>query len=530
MNLIKAMMTVGGLTLVSRIAGFIRDVITAATLGAGPIADAFFVALKLPNFFRSITAEGAFSISFVPLYSEKMVKESEEAAGKFASHALSIMIAVLLPFSILVMWAMPLVVMFLAPGFVGDDTKMMMTVEMARLSFPYLLLVSVAALLGAILNAHNKFGPYAFAPVLFNLCLIGSIYLVTPFTSTQGHAMAIGMSLSGVLQALWVWAYVRRMGLKIQIGWPRLDADTRKLFRLMGPGILVASVFQVNLFINLMIASLLSHGSISYLYYADRLYQLPFGVIGIAVGTALLPLFAQALARKDVHETNALYSRSIEYMLILCLPCAFGLLLAADPIVRMMYQHGTFSGEDARMTIWVLMASSLGLPAYVISRVYNAVFYAHQDTWSPVKVAIVTTTLNMLLSLAFAYFFGVVGIAFASALVGWLSIYLLNRMVAAKKLELTFDTRLKQHFSKICFCTGLMVMTLFMLRYGLHDALYGSFISRLLALLTLIFVAVVIYTSAIFMTKLVTLSDVKKFFTRVPKSQGPKINVPDYTA
>jgi putative peptidoglycan lipid II flippase len=520
MTLVRAMATVGGMTLVSRISGFARDVLTANTMGASAIADAFFVALKLPNFFRSITAEGAFSISFVPLYSQKMVKDGEDTASKFSSLALSFMIAVLVPFSILMMVFMPWVIMTLAPGFQTDSYKFQIAVEMARLSFPYLLFVSIAALLGAILNAHNKFGPYAFAPVLFNLSLIASIFLVTPFTATQGHAMAVGMTLSGILQVLWVYRYLHRMGLKIHIVWPRITPDVKHLFKLMGPGILVAGAFQVNLFINLMIASTLPQGAISYLYYADRLYQLPFGVIGIAVGTALLPLFSQALHRGDRVETNSLYNRSLEYMLMLCLPAAFGLLLAAEPIIAALFQHGAYSAIDTQMTTLVLMAYAVGLPAYVISRVYNAVFYAHQDTWSPVKIALITTGLNIVLSYAFSLILGVMGIALSTALVGWLSIFLLNRAVAARNLDLRFDRRLMRAFPKLLICTGLMAVTLIIVRHGLHDALHGTFYVRVPALVALISSACLVYFPSLFALKILTFDDVKRLMTRPPKAEN----------
>lgn len=518
MTLVRAMATVGGMTLVSRVSGFARDVLTANTMGAGPVADAFFVALKLPNFFRSVTAEGAFSISFVPIYAKKMVQDGEGAAAKFSSIALSWMIAVLVPFCVLMMVFMPTVITLLAPGFVHDPEKFTLAVDMARLSFPYLLLVSIAALLGGILNAHNKFGPYAFAPVLFNFSLIASMFVIDPFTPTVGHAMAIGMTVSGVLQVLWVYRYIRRMGLRLHVTWPKFDTDVKQLFKLMGPGILVAGAFQINLFINLMIASLLPQGAISYLYYADRLYQLPFGVIGIAVGTALLPLFTQALSRGDRAETNQLYNRSLEYMLLLCLPATFGLLLAAEPIIMTLFQHGKFGAVDTQMTTLVLMAYALGLPAYVISRVYNAVFYAHQDTWSPVKVSLITTGLNIVFSLILSQVLGVMGIALSTALVGWLAIFLLNRAVATRDLDLRFDRRLMRAFPKLLICTGLMAATLIIVRYVLHDALQSSVFVRVPALVALITAACIVYFPSLFFFKIIAFDDLKRLMTR-PKGQ-----------
>lgn len=518
MTLARALATVGGLTFVSRVAGFARDLVTSHTLGAGPIADAFFVALKLPNFFRSITAEGAFSISFVPLYTARRAENGQEIASTFASLALSWMIAVLLPFSVIMMWAMPAVITILAPGFADSPDQFQAAVDMARLSFPYLLLVTIAAILGAILNAHQKFGPYAFAPVLFNLCLIASV-LFTPLFETQGHAMALAMSISGALQAVWVWLYIRKMGLSIRLTMPRLNPDIQKLFRLMGPGILVAGVFQINLFTNLIIASLLPHGSISHLYYADRLYQLPFGVIGIAVGTALLPLFAEALAQRNSTETKNLYNRAVEYMLILSLPCAFGLLLAADPIVRAIYLHGAFTPADVQGATFVLMAYATGLPAYILSRVYNAVFYAHQDTWTPVKISLLIALANIPLSYLLSLVLGATGIALSTAALGWVLIYFLHRAVKTRGLDLAIDDRLTRALPRIFISAGLLVLVLAGLRYELHDLFHGGFVPRVLALLALIAASIVVYFSAIFLTRALPFADFKRYLTR--KGRAP---------
>ncbi len=521
------MATVGGLTFVSRIAGFARDVIISHTLGAGALADAFFVALKLPNFFRSITAEGAFSISFVPLYTDKKIHDTQDAATTFASQSLSFMIAALIPFSLLMMIFMPAVIHMLAPGFRDNPDQFSAAVEMARLSFPYLGLVTIAAILGAILNAHEKFGPYAFAPVLFNLCLIAAIPF-SPLFASQGHAMAFAMSFSGALQAIWVGWVVRRMGLKIRLTMPRLTPDVRRLLKLMGPGVLVAGVFQMNLLTNLVIGSFLAQGSIAHLYYADRLYQLPFGVIGIAVGTALLPLFSGALARQDHAQARDLYNRSLEYMLVLTLPCAVGLLIAADPLTRVLYLHGAFDRADVQATTLVLMSYALGLPAYVLSRVYNAVFYAQKDTWTPVKISILTTLLNIPLSFILAYFLGVMGIALATSLMGWGLLFALYRASTIRSPDLVLDARLTRAFPRILFSTLLLVFVLAMCRYGLHDAFLGSFTGRLSALLALIAAAVFVYFPSIFLTHALPFADFKRYLTR--KGRAPRHDTSPPTA
>lgn len=512
------MSTVGGLTLVSRVAGFARDLVTSHTLGAGPVADAFFVALKLPNFFRAITAEGAFSMSFVPLYTDKKIKETQAAASEFTNMALSFMVAILLPLSILMMWFMPFVVAATAPGFTDDPEKFRLAVEMSRLAFPYMLLVTVAAILGAVLNAHNRFGPYAFAPVLFNLCLIVSV-VFTPLFETQGHAMAAFMSISGALQALWVWMYLRKTGLHVRLVMPRLTPDMKALFKNMGPGVLVASVFQVNLLMNMLIASLLPLGAISHLFYADRLYQLPFGVIGIAVGTALLPLFAQSLARGNASETRDLYNRSIEYMVLLTLPCAAGLLWAADPLIRTIYVHGAFTAADAVPTIYILMCLSLGLPAYVLSRIYNAVFYAHKDTWTPFQNALVTTVLNIPLSFLLSYPFGAAGIALSTAIVGWVLLVLLHVQVARRGYNLPLDSRVKRAIPRILISTGFFVATLILCRYVFDPYFNGPLAHRILPLLALGAFSIIVYAVSLYITRALPFAEMKRYLTRKGRAQ-----------
>jgi putative peptidoglycan lipid II flippase len=294
----------------------------------------------------------------------------------------------------------------------------------------------------------------------------------------------------------------------------------KRLLKQMGPGVLVASVFQINLVINMIIGSTLAPGSISHLYYADRLYQLPFGVIGIAVGTALLPMFAAALARADRSETQNLYNRSIEYMLILTLPCTFGLLIAADPIVRAIYLHGAFTTADVAGTTYVLMAYALGLPAYVLTRVYNAVFYAHQDTWTPVKMSLITTAINIPLSYILAQYMGAMGMAASTAFLGWVLLVLLARGNAAKGWTLSLDDRLNRAMPRIFFSTGLLVVALALCRYVLDDAFHGPLGPRIFALLALAAISFIVYFSAIFVTRALPLGDFKTYLTRKGRAQS----------
>ena len=338
MKLVKAMATVGGLTFASRIAGFLRDVLTAAFLGAGPISDAFFVALKLPNLFRRVTAEGAFSVSFVPIYSKTIEEDGEGAGDRFASNSFSIMVIALSLFTVLFMMAVPWVIELIAPGFKNDPERFPLSIELSRITFPYLLLVSLVALFGGVLNAHNRFAPFAAAPVIFNLVIVAALLFATPHLPTAGHAMAWGISISGVIQLAFMWFYVRRHKIHIRFKIPEFTPRIKRLFKLMGPGVLGAGVMHINLFADMIIASLLQPGAISYLYYADRLNQLPLGVVGIAIGTALLPMLSRSLASGQQEESNDLFNRSLEYCFLLALPAAAALAIVPHRLITGLFE------------------------------------------------------------------------------------------------------------------------------------------------------------------------------------------------
>ncbi|MBI1300016.1 MAG: murein biosynthesis integral membrane protein MurJ, partial [Alphaproteobacteria bacterium] len=419
MNLGKAMTTVAGMTGVSRIVGFIRDMLMAAYLGAGPVADAFFVALKLPNFFRRVTAEGAFSIAFVPLYSKTIEIENKEKADLFASNAFMVMLSLLSVVTLLAIAFMPYVIQLIAPGFSSNSQQFELAVEFSRITFPYLLLMSLTALLGGVLNALNRFAPFAFAPVLFNLALIFSLFVSNRF-ETIGHALALGVLLAGVLQLIFLLFSVFRAGFYLKVSIPRIDADIRKVLKLMGPAVIGAGVIHINLFADLIIASFLEEGSISYLYYADRLNQLPLGVVGIAVGTALLPMLSKAMAKQDHVESKKLFSKAMEYCLLFALPASIALMVMPVSLVTVLFERGAFDMADTAVTANVLSAYALGLPAYITVKVFSTAHWAREDTITPVKISVVATIVNIVLSIIFIQYIGVVGIALGTGLSGWL--------------------------------------------------------------------------------------------------------------
>ncbi len=512
MKLVKAMATVAGLTMVSRVAGFIRDILTAAILGAGPIADAFFVALKLPNFFRRVTAEGAFSVSFVPLYSKKLAANND--ADIFASQALSFMTLILSVFTVLMMVVMPIIIMGLAPGFEKQGVRFDLAVELSRITFPYLLLVSLTALFGGVLNARGRYGPFAAAPILFNICLIIALLIGTKWFETVGHALSWGIFAAGIAQLAFMIFFIIRQKVKIRFVRPRMSPDIKKLLVLMGPGVLGAGVMHVNLFADMIIASFMPTGSISYLYYADRLNQLPLGVVGIAVGTALLPLLSKAVGENDKQEAHLLFNRSLEYCFLLALPAAVALMVIPDALIKVLFERGQFETIDTATTSLVLIGYAIGLPAYIAAKVFSTVYWANEDTMSPVKVSIIITVINIVLAIILSQAIGVVGIAASTGLVAWLQITLLKRGLKGQP-EATLDSKCKTNMVKIFISTCIMAAALFIMKQVLGDVLNnGTQTQSIMALMALVASGLITYALAVIFTGAVSIQQIKTLLSK----------------
>jgi len=516
MKLIKAMATVGGLTGVSRIVGFVRDVMTAYFLGAGPVADAFVVALKLPNFFRHVTAEGAFSVSFVPLYSETLQKEGEAEAGKFAGQAFMTMLAALSIFTLIIMAAMPWVIYAIAPGFKAGTVQYDLAVGMSQITFPYLLLMSLAALVGGMLNAHDKFGPFAAASIFFNICQIGFMMIADQFL-TVGHALSWAVSISGIIQLAWLWWYLRKYKIQLPMVRPRMTEKVRKLFKLMGPGVLGAGIIHVNLFADIMIASFLSAGAISALYYADRLFQLPLGVVGIAVGTALLPMLSKALTAGNTGEARDLFNRALEYCLFFTMPAAVALVFVTHDIMTVLFERGEFTASDTARAAPALACLAIGLPAYVGVKIFSSAYWSRQDTKTPVKIAATMALVNIGVALLLTRFMDVAGIALATGLAGWVQCYFLWKGLKGNEAT-AFDERLKKTVPKIVACSLLMGVCLLGISWGLRPWFEGSFGHQVAALTILVSGGGAVYFIAAHFTGVLRFNDLKKYFVRRRKT------------
>lgn len=432
--LYRAFATVGGLTMVSRLLGFARDILIAAALGSGVVADAFFVAFRFPNLFRRLFGEGAFNAAFVPLFARRLEGEGEGEARKFAEESLSVLTAALIVFSVLMMLAMPWLMLLLAPGFIENPAKYDLAVLLTQITFPYLLCMSLVALLSGILNSLNRFWAAAAAPILLNIILIAAISIAIWLGFEQrfgaGIILSTGVTLAGIAQLLMLWIAVRRAGLKLQFRWPRYTPGVKRLVELGIPGIIAGGITQINIVVGTVIASLQA-GAVSYLYYADRLYQLPLGIVGVAIGVVLLPDLARKLRAGEHASAMDSQNRSLEFALLLTLPAAVALSVAAEPIVRVLFERGAFSPSDTTATSFALAAFSLGLPAFVMIKVFQPAFFAREDTKTPMRYAAANMVVNVVGSLGLFYLFQEmgqpphVGIALATSIAGWVNALLL---------------------------------------------------------------------------------------------------------
>jgi putative peptidoglycan lipid II flippase len=485
MALLRSVATVGSYTLLSRVFGFVRDILTAAILGAGPVADAFFVAQRLPNLFRSLFAEGAFSAAFVPLFAGTMAERGREAARIFAEDALAMLLAALLGFALLGEIFMPVVMAVIAPGFGEDPAKFALAVELARITFPYLLFIALVALQGGVLNSVDRFAAAAATPILLNLSLIAALLLMKRFGWRDGRALAWAVTGAGFAQFFWLVFSCSQAGLALRLPLPRLTPAVRRTLAVMAPGTVGAGVTQLNLLISTALASLLPSGSVSYLYYADRLNQLPLGVVGIAVGTAILPPLSRQVRLGKQAEAVATQNRGVELALLLTLPAAVALVVMAAPILAVLFQRGAFGSADTAATAAALRAYAAGLPAFVLIRVLAPAFFARQDTATPVKVAVTAMATNLCLTLVLMQFLAHVGIAAATTVAGWVNALALL-VLLIRRGHFRFDRRARRNLPRIGFAALGMGLVLALLRIALAPALTGLPLVRVGALVALI--------------------------------------------
>ena len=511
MSLVRSLSSVGGLTLLSRILALVRDTLQASYVGAGFASDAFFVAFRLPNLFRAFFAEGAFSAAFIPMFNRKVAGEGKLASGvDFAERTLAVLFPFLAVFTALMLvFAWP-ITWGLSGGFKHPtQTEFAFAVTLSRITIPYLMLISLASLLGGVLNSLDRFWVNAAAPVLLNIAMVAALFLFHGDPFETARAQAIAIPIGGAAQLAWLAWACHRAGVGMRIRLPRLDDDVRTLLRLILPAAAGAGAVQINLVISTALAGgLLDPGSISYIYYADRLNQLPLGMIGIGLGTVLLPTVSRLLSSGRDDEAMDMQNRGIELALFLTLPATAAFIFASEPIVRGLFQHGHFTSTDTVRCAWALSAFSLGLPSYVLVKVLTPGYYARADTRTPVRYATISVGVNLVGNLILIPTIGHVGPPLATALSSTINIAMLYRTLKQRG-HFTMDSRLRRRLPRLAIAAALMGGTLLVIAPPLEPFLVGTLPVRALGLGALVGSGCAVYAIACFLTGAIRPAELK---------------------
>ncbi|MFQ6551524.1 murein biosynthesis integral membrane protein MurJ [Aestuariibius insulae] len=470
-RLLSSIFTVGIWTLLSRILGFVRDVMIAAALGAGPVAEAFLIAFSLPNMFRRFFAEGAFNMAFVPMFSKRL--ETGEGAEDFARDALSGLATILIVFTVLAQIFMPALVYAIASGF-AEDVRFGLTVDFGRITFVYILFISLAALFSGVLNAMGRFAAAAAAPVLLNVILV-SVLLVAQagwFSETvvvgapepvpglhTGTMLAWGAAIAGIAQLALVWIAADRAGMKLRPRRPRMTPELKRLAIIAAPAALAGGVVQINLLVGRQVASFFD-GAIAWLNYADRLYQLPLGVVGIAIGVVLLPDLSRRLGAGDTAGGRDAFNRACEISLALTIPAAVALVLIPIPLVDVLFRRGAFDADDTAATALAVAVYGLGLPAFVMQKTLQPLFFAREDTKRPFYYAVAAMVVNAALAIGLAGTLGYIAAAIGTTIAGWAMVVLLWRGARSMGEAATLDARFRRRFWRILAASGVMGVVL----------------------------------------------------------------------
>jgi len=512
MNLARALGSVGGLTLASRVLGLVRDSLFARYVGASFASDAFLIAFRLPNMFRALFAEGAFAAAFIPMFNKKVGDETGNGLPDgiaFAQDVLSVLLPILIVMTVILEVAAWPVTAALSGGFnnVSHD-QFAFAVLLARLTIPYLMFISLVSLLGGILNSLHKFWVNAAAPILLNLTLIVALLVFhthSPFET--GRNQAIAVSISGLLQLVWLVMACRANGVRISPRLPRLSPDVKQLLALIWPAAAGAGAVQINLVVSSALAAhFLSHGSVTYIYMADRVNQLPLGLIGIGLGTVLLPLISRQLSAGQNAAAMETQNRGMELALLLTLPATVALVLCGGPIVAALFEHGKFSAEDTLNTAQALAAFSVGLPSYILVKVLTPGFYARADTRTPVRYATISMVVNLVLNLALIMPLKHMGPPLATALASTVNTALLYRALRQRG-HFAPDARLRRRAWRLAAAALVMGLVLWLLQGLLTPYTHGSWMVRSGAMVVLVGAGGVVYVIATFALGAFTRAD-----------------------
>lgn len=503
--LLRGFLTVGFWTFASRVFGFLRDVAFAAALGAGPVAEAFLVAFSLPNIFRRFFAEGAFNMAFVPMLSRRLA--NGQSAEAFAAQSLSGLGVVLIGLIVIAQAAMPLLILATAGGFLGDE-RFDLSVLYSRIAFVYVLFICLAALLSGVLNALGHFAAAAAAPLILNLVMIGTLIGAELGNWNTGLALAICVPLAGAIQLAFLWWAVARSEFSLTLTVPALTPEMRRLIILAAPAALAGGVVQVNLLVGRQVASFFD-GAVAWLSYADRLYQLPLGVVGIALGVVLLPDLSRRLASDDVAGGRAAFSRAIESALALGLPATVALAIMPLAIVSVLFERGAFSASDSVATATALAVYAAGLPAFVLQKILQPLYFAREDTRTPLRYAIICMVVNAGLAIGLAPIIGFLAAPIGTSLAGWLMLVLLWRGSRGMGEAVRLDPGCRRRWPRLLAASAIMGAALAMMLPRL-DGMLSESLARYPALAILVAGGGLIYLASLLLLGTYRLSDIRR--------------------
>ena len=519
MSLLKNLGTIGGLTAVSRVFGFARDILLARVLGAGGAADAWQLAFQLPNIFRRLFAEGAFASAFVPLFNRHMT-DGDSEARRFASEVLAILLPILVVFGAVMMIAMPwILLLFASDGLENDPENFPLAVMMARIAFPYLMFMSITTLIAAVLNSLSRFAAAAAAPILLNICLLTALTwgaLQPDGESTRqatGLLLAIAVSVSGLLQMTWLAFWMRRAGFKIPFARPKVTKRIKELGILVIPAVFGAGVYQISRFLDLFFLGMLPEGSITYLAMADRWNQLPLGIIGIALGTAILPALSRFVAREEGEEAQRLQSNAVELAMLITVPAAVALFFTGSAFVRVFMRAGEFTMDDALVTGTVVSGLVIGLPAYVLVKVLTPNFFARKDTRTPVYTAAVSLTVTVILNIILVPKIGVLALAVAGSIGAWVNVTLLY-IILTRRGFFSLTGRVVSRLLRIAIAAAVMAIPLWWLMRYFDGWFTGNLAERLLAIAALSAAGFLTYAIAAFALQVLDRDTVGRLMRR----------------
>ncbi len=493
MSIFRSVFTISFYISISRVLGFVRDILIAQYLGVSMLSDAFFAAFRLPNFFRRVFAEGAFNSAFVPLFIEKMQNKKNEGEELiFVRNIFSLLFFALLIFTIIFQIFMPFFMKIIFPGFFSDPEKSSTLVNLSRITIFYLICISLVSLCSGILNSISKFSVPASSPIILNLTLISSIFILGNLTPNYAYALSWGVFFAGILQFLWLFFFTLKSGFLLYPQIPKFNADIKRFFRKLIPGVIGANVMQINLLIDSIFASSIA-GAVSYLYYADRVNQLPLAMIGIAIGIALLPALSRKIKAGENASAITLQNSALEVGLILVIPATLALTVLAYPIISTLFERGKFASNESFAVARALMFYSFGLPSYVLVKVMEPSFFARSNTKTPMKIAFICLINNAVLNVIFYFLeLGFVGIVLASVVSTYLNLVLLVT-ISLRKKYFAFEPKFGEKMLRILIPATLMAISLFVLREYFSQS---EKFSKIVELITMILLGLLIYFAA----------------------------------